>query len=171
MENMNVAYMEQDETKGNNPVSVAETVKPYTFRKLNSTDLFPMIKLITKIGIDELTDVFEGNTIKGIIERVTKNRKNTTEGEAVADSKGTIEGKEIIIGISVALKLVNKIMENIPSCENEIYALLSRVSGMDIEEIKRLDIDIFMEMLLDFVTKDEFRDFFRVASRYISRLG
>lgn len=137
---------------------VEERVKPYTFRKLNSTDLFPMIKLITKIGIDELTEVFEGDTVKGIVESVTKKEEK-------------VAGKEIIVGVGVALKLVNKIMEHIPLCENEIYTLLSRVSGMDIEQIKVLDLDVFMEMLLDFVMKDEFKDFFKVASKYIKRLG
>lgn len=182
MENANIVHMEQNESGVKNPTPATETgsndvymssqgtsnvvegqqveerVKPYTFRKLNSTDLFPMIKLITKIGIDELTEVFEGDTIKGIVESVTKKEEN-------------VAGKEIIVGIGVALKLVNKIMEHIPLCENEIYTLLSRVSGMDIEQIKILDLDVFMEMLLDFVMKDEFKDFFRVASKYIKRLG
>lgn len=182
MENANIVHMEQNESGVKNPTPATETeandvymgsqgtsnvvegqqveerVKPYTFRKLNSTDLFPMIKLITKIGIDELTEVFEGDTIKGIVERVTRKEES-------------VAGKEIIVGVGVALKLVNKIMEHIPLCENEIYTLLSRVSGMDIEQIKVLDLDVFMEMLLDFVMKDEFKDFFKVASKYIKRLG
>lgn len=188
MENTNTVHMEQNETGVKNSTLTAETgandnymgsqgdfnaaetanaeerVKPYTFRKLNSTDLFPMIKLITKIGIDELTEVFEGDTISRIVESVTKKEENAADAENVA-------GKEIIVGIGVALKLVNKIMEHIPLCENEIYTLLSRVSSMDVEQIKVLDLDVFMEMLLDFVMKDEFRDFFRVASKYIRRLG
>lgn len=147
--------IEQNETSAEDQ-QIEERVKPYTLRRLNSTDLFPMIKLITKMGIDELTEVFEGDTIKKIIENATKKGKN-------------VEGKEIIAGVGVALKLVNKIMENISFCENEIYTLLSRVSGMDIEQIKILDLDVFMEMILDFVMKDEFKDFFRVALMYIKR--
>lgn len=182
MEIANIVHTEQNETVAENSTPTAETqsnnscissqgdsdtfedqqieerVKPYTFRKLNSTDLFPMIKLITKIGIDELTEVFEGGTVKRIVESVTKKEK-------------TVAGKEIIAGVGVALKLVNKIMEHIPLCENEIYTLLSRVSGMDVEQIKVLDLDVFMEMLLDFVMKDEFKDFFKVASKYIKLLG
>ena len=150
MENATIEHMTQN--------NVEERIKPYTFRKLNSTDLFPMIKLISKIGIDELTDVFEGDTIKGIVESVTKKEE-------------TSKGQEIIVGVGVALKLVNKIIEHIPSCETEIYTLLSRVSGMEVEDIKLLDLDVFMEMLLDFVMKDEFKDFFKVASKYIKRLG
>lgn len=159
MESTNIDHMEQNKTDVKNVAEgqqIEERVKPYIFRKLNSTDLFPMIKLITKIGIDELTEVFEGDMIKGIVESVTKKEES-------------ISGKEIIVGVGVALKLVNKIMEHIPRCENEIYTLLSRASGMDVEQIKNLDLDVFMEMLLDFVMKDEFKDFFKVASKYIRR--
>ncbi|NBJ93203.1 hypothetical protein [Parablautia muri] len=175
MENINVVAAQDEAEK--EVQQIEERVKPYTFRKLNSTDLFPMIKLITKIGIDELTEVFEGDTIKKIIDGVTKKEKNITgeesdvEKEATANGEKNAKGKEIIVGIGVALKLVNKIMEHIPSCENDIYTLLSRVSGMSIEEIKGLDLDVFMKMLLDFVTKEEFWDFFKVASEYIKRLG
>lgn len=138
--------------------SSQERIKPYTFRKLNSTDLFPMIKLIAKIGLDELTEVFEGDAVKQLIERVGSKEK-------------AAQGREIVVGVGVALKLVNKILEHIPCCEAEIYTLLSRVSGMGVEELKNLDLDVFMEMLLDFIMKDEFRDFFKVASKYINRLG
>lgn len=175
MENINTVTT-QDEA-GTEAQLVEEKVKPYTFRRLNSTDLFPMIKIIGKIGIDELTEVFDGNTIKKIIDGVTKKEKNITDKETATDEevaaneeKNTV-GKEILVGIGVSLKLVNKIMEHIPSCENEIYTLLSRVSGMSVEEIKGLDLSIFLEMLLDFIMKDEFMDFFGVALKYIKRLG
>ena len=42
---------------------------------------------------------------------------------------------------------------------------------MSVEEVQHLDIDVFMEMILDFIMKEEFKDFFKVASGYISRLG
>jgi len=159
MENTDIGYMSLQSISDVTVMpQIEETVKPYTFRKLNSTDLFPMIKLITQIGIDELTEVFEADTIKGIVESVTKKER-------------AVEGQEIIVGVGVALKIVNKIMEHIPLCETEIYTLLSRVSGMEVEEVRALDLDVFMEMLLDFVMKDEFKDFFKVASKYIKRLG
>ena len=75
------------------------------------------------------------------------------------------------MGVKIALKVANKILERLPSCEQEIYSLLAGVSGMAVKEVKNLEINIFMEMILDFVTKEEFADFFRVASKYIKRLG
>lgn len=144
-----------------------EFIKPYTLRKLNSTDLFPMIKIISKIGLDELTQVLEGNVIKDLFSKAKGEdaTKDETEDEATDESKE--DKNQFIVGIGIALKLANKILEHIPSCEKEIYTLLSNVSGMTVEEVKELDLDVFLEMLMDFVMKDEFKSFFKVASKFI----
>ncbi len=144
--------------------SEPERVKPYTFRRLNSTDLFLIIKIISKIGLDELTQVFEGDTLKSSIAQI---RASNNAEQTEQPQKENFD----IIGIGVALKLVNKILEHIPLCEQEFYTLLSRVSNMSVEEVQHLDMNVFMEMILDFIMKEEFKDFFRVASGYISKLG
>lgn len=146
---------------------VAEKEKQYQFRTLNSTDLFPMIKIISKIGIDELTQVFDGNLINGLINRA---KDTTDEADGREGDAGTGQKETIIVGIGIALKLANKILEHLPCCENEIYTLLANVSAMDIEAVKALPLNIFLEMLLDFIMKDEFKSFFLVASKYIGRL-
>lgn len=147
--------------------SEPERVKPYTFRRLNSTDLFPMIKIISKIGLDELTQIFEGDALKSLIAQAKQIKGSNNTEQIEQPQKQNLD----IIGIGVALKLVNKILEHIPLCEQEVYTLLSRVSSMSVEEVQHLDIDVFMEMILDFIMKEEFKDFFKVASGYISRLG
>ncbi len=129
--------------------------KPYTFRKLNSTDLFPMVKIISKIGLDELTQVFEGDILNSIVDRVEDEHSDRTHIEFLA-------------GMNVVAKIANKILEHLPDCEKEIYSLLASVSGMTVLEIKGLDIDVFMEMIMDFVMKEEFKSFFKVASKYIT---
>jgi len=141
---------------------VEERIKPYTFRKLNSTDLFPMITIISKIGLDELTSVFEGDALKEIIKKFMPNKNENADEESK-------KGNQVLVGINVTLKIVNKILEHIPTCETEIYTLLANVSGMNIQAVKALDLDVFMEMLIDFVTKEEFKSFFKVASKYIKQ--
>jgi hypothetical protein len=38
-------------------------------------------------------------------------------------------------------------------------------------DLEQLDLAVFAEMILDFVTKEEFKDFFKVASKFVKRLG
>ncbi|MFA9375594.1 MAG: hypothetical protein ACERKZ_02455 [Lachnotalea sp.] len=148
-------------------VKPLEEIKPYILRKLNSTDLFPMIKIISKIGLGELTQVLEGNVIQDLVSKVKGEEVNTEEEVNETNGESVEEKNQFIVGIGIALKLANKILENIPSCEREIYTLLSNVSGITVEDVKVLDLDIFLEMIMDFIMKDEFKSFFKVASKYI----
>ena len=121
----------------------------YTFRRLNSTDIFLMTKIIGKIGINEFTACLEKDSVKHMLNSITgKDSTNTT-----------------MVGISVILEAANVIMGNISKCESEIYQLLANVSGMPVKDIKGLDGVIFFEMVMDFVMKEEFRDFIRVVSK------
>lgn len=147
-----------------------ELLKPYTFRKLNSTDLFPMIKIISKIGIDELATVLDGNFVQNIMNDVREKNKQAEQSKENAEQSDKKSSSDLFqIGVGIALKLANKILEHIPSCENEIYMLLGNISGMGADAVKELDLDVFLEMIMDFVMKDEFKNFFKVASKYIKQ--
>lgn len=120
--------------------------KVYTFRNLNSTDMFLMFKIIGKIGINEFAKSFDKDMIKNIV-GMTKDAENANT----------------MVGISVILELANVVFTNIPKCESEIYQLLENTSNLKVAQIKKLDFATFTEMVIDFIKKEEFRDFFKVV--------
>ena len=135
--------------------ALPEFPKPYVFRRLEATDVFIMFKIISAIGVNEFKVLFEA---KGLVDLVSK----------LASAKGKkvkTDEEFITVGASVFLDLVQVIITNIPKCEREIYQLLSQVSNMKAEEIKTLDAVTFTEMVIDFLKKDEFGDFFKVVSK------
>lgn len=129
------------------------TKKAYAFRKLNSTDVFVMFKIMGKIGITEFSKCFEKDTVKELIASVT------TKGD---DSKGDVT---TVVGIAVVLEVANVILGNLPKCEGDIYQMLSQTSNLSVEKIKKLDFVTFTEMVIDFIKKEEFKDFFKVVLR------
>ena len=116
--------------------------KVYAFRKLKSTDTFLMFKIIDKIGIGEFTKSFDADFVKNI-------------GKTKDYTK---------VGISIALNVANTIIGNLPRCENEIYEMLSNTSNLSVEQVKDLDFVTFAEMVIEFVKKEEFKDFIKVVS-------
>lgn len=130
------------------------TEKAYTFRKLNSTDLFLMMKIIGKIGINEFTACFDGETMNRMLAMA--------KGEA---DKDTVS----IVGLSVMLDIAGVICGNLPKCEAEIYQMLSNTSDLPVEEIRGMDMVVFAEMVIDFIKKDEFKDFIKVASKLFKK--
>lgn len=149
-----VAEAVQPEVEADQHEEVKE--KPYTFRKLSSPDVFHMFRIISKIGVNEFTACFEKDVIKKMIAKLTgnKNEDESEEGQSAS-----------IVGISVALEIANVIFMNIPKCESDIYTLLSQTSNLSVDEVKELDFVTFTEMVIDFIKKEEFKDFIKVVSK------
>ena len=139
------------ETKDLETVQQPEAaVKPYKFRPLEASDVFLMSKIIGAIGVNEFAACFDKDGIKDMIASMAKDSK--TESISIA-------------GAAVFLEIANVIFTNLPKCESDIYQMLANVSGMTPEKVKKLDFITFTEMVIDFVKKEEFRDFIKVVSR------
>ena len=123
----------------------------YTFRKLNSTDMFLMFKIIGKIGVNEFADCFGKDAVQSVISKF---------GTGKLSKSATT-----MVGISVILEAANVVLGNIHKCEAEIYQMLANTSNLTVEQIKNLDMATFGGMVIDFIKKEEFKDFIKVVSR------
>lgn len=121
----------------------------YTLRNLTADDIFPMFNIISKIGIKEFKSCFESPDVKAAIGNVADGGENNN-----LDA----------IGFAVAFDLANILITNLPKAKDDIYLLLSQVSGMDKKKIAALPMAVFMQMIIDLVRKEDFADFFQVVS-------
>ena len=124
--------------------------KAYELRNLTADDVFPMLQVISKIGVREFKSCFESPEVKKAIERMASGKKD--QGEVAA------------IGMTVAFDLAGVIISNLASCKNDIYLLLSQLSGMTTKEIASLPMVTFMGMIVDVIKKEEFKDFFQLVA-------
>lgn len=118
----------------------------YTFRQLTSKDIFPMSKIISKIGIKEFKECFASDNVKALIKK---------GGKGNADA----------IGVSIMFDIASIIITNLPKCENEIFAFLASVTGLNVKDIEEASMGDFAEMIIMLVQKEEFKDFISVVSR------
>lgn len=129
--------------------------KPYTFRKLASTDVFLMFRIISAIGIKEFSALIEKDSIAKMISTATKGAKGNASDDVISS-----------VGLSIVLEAADIIFGNLPKCEKEIYQLLANTSNLTVEEITAPGNAIMcMEMIVDFLKKEEFGDFFKVVSK------
>lgn len=126
-----------------------EKTKAYELRNLTADDIFPMFQIVSKIGIKEFKTCFDTPEIKGVIAKVTA-------GED-ADLN--------TVGMFVALDIASLVIGNLPKCRDDIYLLLSQLSGKDKKEIAALPLATFLQMVTDVVRKEEFKDFFQVVAK------
>lgn len=111
-----------------------ENTKNYELRPLVASDMGAICKIITAIGIKQFKDCFKAEDFK----------------------KGNAEQ----VGFSVVFDIVGIIISNIPKAEKEIMAFLASVTGMKVSELETMPFADYGELIMDVVTKDDFKDFF-----------
>lgn len=124
--------------------------KKYKLKKFTSKHIFLMFKLLSNIGFKDFKKAFESDEIKGKIKKASKN-----------------ERAELfqIVGIEAAMGILDIILSNLDKCEKDLYKLLAAVSNLNEDEIMELSGADFASMIIDFVQKEDFMDFFKVVSR------
>ena len=108
--------------------------KPYTFRKLQATDIAPMAAVISKIGIDQFTDCFAST---GDLAKIFRDKTKTKE--AITN----------IAGMKIAFKVANIILAHYGDCQDDIFTLLASVTNMTVEEISKLSEDVIRGIALN----------------------
>lgn len=115
--------------------------KPYTLRRLNDEDLFTVVEIIG-IALPE---------------------------EAKAAFAQAVAGGDIVKrGGMVAFDIVKFIMKNIKACKNEVYSLLSDLSGIPADEIRKMPFGTTPKMLKEVFENEKDSDFFTELSKLLS---
>ena len=128
-----------------------EKTKAYELRSLTADDMFPMFNIISKIGVKEFKSCFESPEVKAAIASAAKGKQEDLTA----------------IGVTVAFDLAGVIISNLSKCKEDIYLLLSQLSGMKTKDIASLPMVTFIEMVMDVVKKEEFTDFFQAVSKLL----
>lgn len=124
-----------------NPVeTVEESVdRGYTLRRLKDRDLWPILGILSEVFPNELS---------GIFAQIVTKEKSVSE-----------------VGAMVVMKLVLAIIKNMNKVQDEVYALLSDVSGIPADEIKEMEFGTTPMMIWDIVGNEKNAGFFKVLSK------
>lgn len=124
----------------------------YELKTLTSKDIFTMINLISKFGIDEFKKCFDPKIVQQMV-----------------DENGEIKGDQLmsVVGINIAFDVASIVITNIGKCENEIYEFLVNISNLKRQDIEKMSPAEFAQMIIDVIQKEEFKDFFGVVSKLL----
>ena len=130
----------------------------FNLRELKSCDIFPMFEIMGKIGFKDLKKRLTPDKIKEM-----KNFMKQNEGQE--DQEQNDEDMQTILGFNIIFEVLDIIMSNLPSCEQEIYNFVGSIAGMSVKQVKNLSMLDFTEIIIAILQKDEFKDFFKVVSK------
>ena len=145
--------MEENKQVVNTPATETTGVKPYTFRKLSAKDIPTMLKILKKVQINQFADCFQSERVKNLISNANK------EGET--------KDLDILAGGAVFLEIAQVLINGVAECGDEIFALLADTSNLSVEQVKELDFEVFTNMVIDFIKKEEFVGFMKAVSKFL----
>lgn len=126
-----------------------ETVKEFEFRELNADDVFLMVGIISKIGLNEFADCFGKEHVQKIVESITN-----TEDENAANALFSTAG------VALVLEAANVILGKMNLVRDDIIHLLAATSNLTEKDIHKMSAVKFVKMVIAFFKKKEFPDFF-----------
>ena len=124
----------------------------YTMRNLQATDIFSVVKILNGIGLKNVKEAID-------FEEINKIRKGMTE-----DNADVITSQ---VGLNVVMSLATVIIENLPKVENDLYNFIGSVIDVKAKDVAKMDMGEFMDVLITIIQKEEFKDFFKRASKLI----
>lgn len=124
----------------------------YTMRNLQATDIFSVVKILNGIGLKNVKEAID-------FEEINKIRKGMTEENADVISSQ--------VGLNVVMSLATVIIENLPKVENDLYNFIGSVIDVKAKDVAKMDMGEFMDILITIIQKEEFKDFFKRASKLI----
>lgn len=134
---------EGQEVEGTKEQGVEEIIeRPYTLRKLKDSDLFPLLKILKKIGIKDCKEAFV----------------------QVASGEKTLKQ----IGIMASFDIADILVGNLAKVEEETYEMWSDISGIPVEEMKDMEFGTLPLMIMDTFSEARNTSFFRVLSKFLS---
>lgn len=121
----------------------------YTLGRFKATDIFTMSTLLSKVGLGKIADGLGTENVLKLI----SNARGKKGGDVAT-----------LTGVQLFLQVGEVILANLDACETEVFKLLSNVTRATVEELKELDADEFIELIIEVVRMEQFKDFFKRAS-------
>ena len=140
----------------------------FELRELKSKDIFPMVKILRKIGFKELKDKLNVDNIKNIMQVFIE--QEIPEGQ---EEEQTNKGEDMAsyVGFNIVAEILDVILSNLEYCEQDIYKFLAGLTDMKEKDIAELPMVTFAELIVAVIQKEEFKDFFKVVSKLFDQMN
>lgn len=125
-------------------------------RELRGDDLFALLSIVGKLDIkDEFLKMFKKNA-----EATKKQPQDHKKKEPTKAEKEQMEAEAKERGMVAMANLAQRLLLNIGNVKDDINSLLADLCGVNVKEIKSLNLKDYTALILQFFQKPELKDFF-----------
>lgn len=147
----------------------------FVLRDLKSSDVWQLVRVLRKFNLAEAIKLIDKDTMKKSRFEVPK---KMVDGEIVPmppDEWTPAQRKAFQAAQAATDELVWKVIDivinNISGCEDEVNKLLAMGIGKDINYIRDMDAGDYLNLIVQYVTREGFSDFFMQARNLLEKVG
>ena len=126
-------------------------------RNLQATDIFLIVKILNKIGYEKIRKEINVDEIMSVRKKLSTTDDEKKKTSLIAE-----------YGVNVVMSVLGILLENLPLIEQDLYNFVGSVAGIKAKDVAKMDINKFVDLLIEIVNKEEFKDFFKRASKLIN---
>ena len=115
-------------------------------RALESTDIYSLCGIISKIGVEEIRNVFTKPEVQQMLE-----------------ADGGSDKLRAQVGAVITFEMVSIILKNLSKAKNEIDAFLADLTGEEKEKVVKLSPAKYAKLVFDVIKSEDFSDFIGVV--------
>jgi len=147
----------------------------FVLHDLKSGDVWQLVRVLRKFKLAEARKMIDEDLLK---KTKFETPKKLVEGEFVpmnqdewtpAQRKAYRAAKEA--SEELMWQVLDILISNISGCEDEVNKLLAMGIGKDIDYIRNMDAGDYLNLIVQYVTREGFTDFFTQAQRLLEKTG
>ena len=156
----------------------AERSAPFVLGPMRAADVFQLVRILRVMGFNQIGNLLDPKKRRDLSYKkpqmrgeggtlVDLPRDQWTEAMVAAETKYQLAMSSLLMDV------IDMILDHIanPECEKAIFTLLANCTGATVEEIRNMDAVSFIDLLDQYVSREEFGDFFMRAWKLLSRSG
>lgn len=141
----------------------------FVLHDLKATDVWQMTRVLKRLDIAKLKDAINPELLKranyklptmydkdGNVVPLPVNKWTTGQKRAAQQAKEASD--------ALTWQVLGLLMDNIGSCEQEVNKLLAMGCGCSVEEIAGMDAAPYLDLIVQYITREGFADFFTHAA-------
>ena len=126
-------------------------------RNLQASDIFLIVKILNKIGYEKIRKEINVDEIMSVREKLSTTDDEKKKRSLIAE-----------YGVKAVMSVLDILLENLPLIEQDLYNFVGSVAGMKAKDVAKMDINKSVDLLIEIINKEEFKDFFKRASKLIN---
>lgn len=147
----------------------------FVLHDLKSGDVWQLVRVLRKFRLAEARKLINEDLLK---KAKFETPKKLVEGEFVpmnqdewtpAQRKAYMAAKKA--SDELMWQVLDILISNISGCEDEVNKLLAMGIGKDIDYIRNMDAGDYLNLIVQYVTREGFTDFFTQAQRLLEKTG